>query len=521
MSGIFISYRRNDSAPWAGRVYDSLVREWGDDLVFMDVDAIAPGEDFREVIADTVARSDVILVVIGPEWMSTADSSGGRRLDDEGDIHRTEVVAALTSRARVIPVLVGGASMPKVAELPEPLKDLAYRNAVVLEDRRFGSDVRALQKALARFAEEAAAAPAVEVLADPVLERGPDAEATESAIEPVPLTLEPLAPAAEPTPLREPVGQPKLEEVVEQQQPKPEAEAGPTPEGRPVPVAESVPRLAPTSQEARAWVVIAGLAAIAAAFYVIVVNLSVVDYFEATITRTKNFGSGDIPVLLSAVAMAAAGASALNSRLQPFAIGAGFSISLPLALRLLQNRSIGLYTCGYDCVLDAPAGRAWTFAGPILLIVAGLFGIALWRSGALAAGRWAPANLGRLVIAVFLLWVVSTTINPYSIDDVPYGSAVFTHGPGATAWGIIGALVVIALVVVAFRFLRREPGLGALIGTGLLPAVSIVTELAYLSDDYQVPTSSGRVWLMLLPAAAAVVLVTLCVVRTVHTDPAT
>jgi hypothetical protein len=497
MSGIFISYRRNDSAPWAGRVYDSLVREWGDDLVFMDVDAIAPGEDFREVIADTVARSDVILVVIGPEWLSTADASGGRRLDDEGDIHRTEVVAALTSHARVIPVLVGGASMPKVAELPEPLKVLAYRNAVVLEDRRFGSDVRALQKALARFAEEAAAAPAVQAVADPV-----------------PVAPEPVRePAIEPKP-------PEPEALVEQQ-PEPVTETGAEPEVQPAPVAAPVSRPAPPSDQARPWVVIAALAAMAAGLYVIVVDLSVVDYFEATITRTKDFGAGDIPVLLSSAAMAAAGALALNHRLRPLALGAGLAISLPLALRILQNRSIGLYTCGYDCVLEAPAGRAWTLTGPIVLIVAVLFGIALWRSGAFTAGRWVPANLERPVIAVLLLWVVSTTINPYSIDDVQYGSAVFTHGPGATAWGVIGALVVIALVFVALRFLRTEPGLGALIGVGLLPAVSIVTELAYLSDDFEVPTSSGRVWLMLLPAAAAVVLVTLCVVRTARADPAT
>ncbi|MGH9120079.1 MAG: toll/interleukin-1 receptor domain-containing protein, partial [Acidimicrobiales bacterium] len=161
MSGIFICYRRTDSAPWAGRVYDSLVRDWGEDHVFMDVDTIAPGEDFRAVIAETVANSDVVLVVIGPDWVTAADPDGGRRLDDEGDIHRTEVVSALRSSVRVIPVLVGGAHMPKVADLPEGLKDLAFRNAVVLEDRRFGSDVRALHKALVRFAEEQASKVAV------------------------------------------------------------------------------------------------------------------------------------------------------------------------------------------------------------------------------------------------------------------------------------------------------------------------------------------------------------------------
>jgi len=156
MSGIFLSYRREDSSGWTGRLYEHLVREWGADQVFMDIDAIAPGEDFRKAIARTMHTCDVMLVVIGPNWVGARDEVGTRRLDDEGDNHRAEVVAALAAAARVVPVLVGGAAMPKASELPEPLKDLAYLNAAVLEDRRFASDVRALQDALERFAETAA-----------------------------------------------------------------------------------------------------------------------------------------------------------------------------------------------------------------------------------------------------------------------------------------------------------------------------------------------------------------------------
>lgn len=156
MSGIFLSYRREDSSGWTGRLYEHLVREWGSDQVFMDIDAIAPGEDFREAIARTMHTCDVVLVVIGPNWVGARDEGGTRRLDDEGDNHRAEVVAALAADTRVVPVLVGGAAMPKASELPGPLKDLAYRNAAVLEDRRFASDVRNLQEALERFAETVA-----------------------------------------------------------------------------------------------------------------------------------------------------------------------------------------------------------------------------------------------------------------------------------------------------------------------------------------------------------------------------
>lgn len=155
MSGTFLSYRRDDAAGWAGRLYEYLVREWGPDEVFMDIDAIAPGEDFRKAIASTMQVSDTVLVVIGPSWVNARDEAGRRRLDDERDTHRTEVVAALEADVRVIPVLVGGAVMPAAPELPVPLQELAYRNAAVLDDRRFPGDVRGLIDAVAQARDAA------------------------------------------------------------------------------------------------------------------------------------------------------------------------------------------------------------------------------------------------------------------------------------------------------------------------------------------------------------------------------
>lgn len=157
MSGIFLSYRRADSSGWAGRLYEYLVRGWGSEHVFIDIDAIAPGEDFREAIARTMRTCDVVLVVIGPSWLNARDEAGNRRLDDEADTHRREVTSALAADVRIVPVLVGGATMPKLADLPEPLQDLVYRNAAIIEDRRFASDASALQDALKRYAEQLAA----------------------------------------------------------------------------------------------------------------------------------------------------------------------------------------------------------------------------------------------------------------------------------------------------------------------------------------------------------------------------
>ena len=448
MGGIFICYRRDDSAPWAGRVYDSLVREWGDDLVFMDVDAIAPGEDFRKVISETVTRSGVVLVVIGPGWVTATDASGTRRLEDEGDVHRTEVVSALASDARVIPVLVGGAHMPKVADLPEPLRELAFRNAVVLEDRRFGSDVRALQKALSRFADEVERAPTVEEMPEPASESGPEPEA-----EPRPeAEAEPMA-APEPGP--EPKAAPESEPEPERRAPEPEPQAerqpavapaaaatpAPTPVAAtaPVPEAAGPPagRKAAASDPARPWVIVAGVAAAVAAVFFIVATVSVVNYFDGTILRTKNFGAGDLPVLLAAGAFAAAGALALVPALRLPMLGAATAVGLPLALQILRNRSIGLYYCDYDCVLEAPAGRAFAFAGPLVLLAAVLCCVALWRAGGFKPSRWAPPRLEAITIAVIALWVATAAINLYSIDDTDYGSAVFGHGPAATLWGFL------------------------------------------------------------------------------------
>jgi Tol biopolymer transport system component len=152
--GIFISYRRSDSAPWAGRIYDSLVDTWGEDDVYMDVDTIAPGDDFRTAIATTLARSDVVLVIIGPEWLTVTDEHGKRRLDDRADVHRNEVVSALNREVRIIPVLVGGATMPEPSDLPAPMRQLAFRNAVEIDDRHFRSHLESLEESLARFAEE-------------------------------------------------------------------------------------------------------------------------------------------------------------------------------------------------------------------------------------------------------------------------------------------------------------------------------------------------------------------------------
>src|SRR6185369_8101255 len=127
-SGIFVSYRREDAAGHAGRLFDRLVSHFGRDRIFMDVDAIEPGQDFVTVIENAVGSCEILIAVIGKDWLSSTGRTG--RLNNPNDFVRLEIGTALSRDVRVIPVLVERASMPKPEDLPEDLVKLTRRNAV-------------------------------------------------------------------------------------------------------------------------------------------------------------------------------------------------------------------------------------------------------------------------------------------------------------------------------------------------------------------------------------------------------
>lgn len=159
MSGIFVSYRRQDSAGHARALYDRL-RERFRQRVFMDVEGIEPGVDFVEVIENAVGDCEVLLALIGREWSDIADEKGSRRLDDPHDFVRLEVATALSRNVIVVPVLLEGAAMPNARDLPEDITKLARRQAIELRDNRWDADVDALmqrlEKVLAQTREGAA-----------------------------------------------------------------------------------------------------------------------------------------------------------------------------------------------------------------------------------------------------------------------------------------------------------------------------------------------------------------------------
>jgi formylglycine-generating enzyme required for sulfatase activity len=140
MPKFFISYRRADSLDIVGRIYDRLAGHFGHDEVFLDVDTIPFGVDFRTYLTDWVSGCDGVIVVIGSRWLDcrfeNGPMAGQRRLDDPADFVRIEVATALARDIPVIPVLVGGSSMPGPDQLPPDLSGLAFRNAAEVRSGR-------------------------------------------------------------------------------------------------------------------------------------------------------------------------------------------------------------------------------------------------------------------------------------------------------------------------------------------------------------------------------------------------
>lgn len=162
MPRIFISYRREDSIANAGRLYDRLAAQFGKTNVFMDVDTLQPGVDFVEVLQQTVASCDVLLVVIGKQWLKVTDEEGNPRLSNPEDFVRLEIAAGLQRDIRVVPLLVAGARMPGSNDLPDELSRLARRHAMDVPDVGFHQAVNRLIESLEQAEAEQRAREAAE-----------------------------------------------------------------------------------------------------------------------------------------------------------------------------------------------------------------------------------------------------------------------------------------------------------------------------------------------------------------------
>lgn len=149
---IFMSYRRSDSADVLGRIYDRLVDRFGREVVFKDVDSIPLGVNFKEYLDAKVSECKVLLAIIGMGWVNARDSQGNVRLNDPKDIVRVEIESALKRKIRVIPLLVGGASMPLEEELRPSLRELTPQNGIqIRSDPDFHKDMNRLISSLETY----------------------------------------------------------------------------------------------------------------------------------------------------------------------------------------------------------------------------------------------------------------------------------------------------------------------------------------------------------------------------------
>lgn len=156
-SRIFISYRRSDTSAIAGRLADRLDAHFGPGTAFMDVESIAPGRDFAEAIENAVGSCEVVLVIIGSQWLTAVDDHGRRRLDLPADFVALEIGSGLARGILTIPVLVDGAAAPRAEdELPERVAALARRQALRIHHESFPADVATLITRLERLSSNLA-----------------------------------------------------------------------------------------------------------------------------------------------------------------------------------------------------------------------------------------------------------------------------------------------------------------------------------------------------------------------------
>ena len=135
MTTIILSYRRDDTSWIAGRIHDRLKGHYGSDCVFMDIDSIPFGLDFREHIHESLKTCDILLAIIGPDW-TAPNEEGQARLFDETDWVRIEIETALAKKIPVIPVLIDGTRLPPARDLPEGVRDIVFRQAADVDAGR-------------------------------------------------------------------------------------------------------------------------------------------------------------------------------------------------------------------------------------------------------------------------------------------------------------------------------------------------------------------------------------------------
>ena len=141
---IFINYRVHDTAGETGRLVDRLKERFSADQIFMDIDKIEPGVDFTKAISKSLESCDVMLAVIGPNWLGKDPTKDTSRIKNPNDWVKTEISTALARDIRVIPVLVDGGQLPDADDLPPDLQSLLLRQSFEISNKRWDYDTQQL-----------------------------------------------------------------------------------------------------------------------------------------------------------------------------------------------------------------------------------------------------------------------------------------------------------------------------------------------------------------------------------------
>jgi hypothetical protein len=178
MPTIVLSYRRDDSKWIAGRIFDRLEGHYGRGNVFMDIDTIPVGLDFREYLQQSLERCDILLAVVGPRWLGT-DEHGRHAVADETDWVRIEIETALAKKIPVIPILIDRLRMPKASDLPETLRDFAFRQAAEVDSGvDFRSHMERLIRSMDQYLQRRSAEPATSL---PAKDSSADAKSSDES----------------------------------------------------------------------------------------------------------------------------------------------------------------------------------------------------------------------------------------------------------------------------------------------------------------------------------------------------
>ena len=149
MSGVFLSYRRDDTGEDARRIHDRLAQRFGDDLVYIDVEDIPLGVNFMDHITSALKDASYVLIAIGPRWLLLTDDQGHQRLQNPEDPVRYEIRTALKNKRMVVPMLIGNATMPTTRNLPSDISGLVLHNGIAIRpDPDFEDDIAALMDGL-------------------------------------------------------------------------------------------------------------------------------------------------------------------------------------------------------------------------------------------------------------------------------------------------------------------------------------------------------------------------------------